>query len=179
MHRMNESLVQYHLACIEAVCDVMKPDFMTFAEDMSYNNGPMLSKGHFDTFLAPYYRRVVPELQRRGIPVLVDTDGDLTQMIPWLKSVGVQGILPLERQAGVDVNACLLYTSGVRCEPAAQAGRDGLSKAQPLPHEHLRQHCLRPPYQMCIRDSSCIDWCLVEGKGVNRFAYPFQQDLVY
>ena len=26
-------------------------------------------------------------------------------MIPWLKSVGVQGILPLERQAGVDVNA--------------------------------------------------------------------------
>lgn len=105
MHRMNESLVQYHLACIEAVCDVIKPDFMTFAEDMSYNNGPMLSKQHFETFLAPYYRRVVPELQRRDIPVLVDTDGDVTQMIPWLKSVGIQGILPLERQAGVDVNA--------------------------------------------------------------------------
>ena len=105
MHQMNETLTQYHLSCIEAVCDILKPDFMTFAEDMSYNNGPMLSKSHFDEFLAPYYRRVIPELIRRDIPVLVDTDGDVTKMIPWLKSVGVQGILPLERQAGVDVNA--------------------------------------------------------------------------
>ena len=32
-------------------------DFMTFGEDMSYNNGPMLSKECFDTFLLPYYRR--------------------------------------------------------------------------------------------------------------------------
>lgn len=105
MHRMNEDLTRYHLACIEAVCEVMTPDFMTFAEDMSYNLGPMLSKAHFDQFLAPYYRRVVPELKARDIPVLVDTDGDLTQMIPWLLGVGVEGILPLERQAGVDVNA--------------------------------------------------------------------------
>ena len=27
---------------------------------------------------------------------------------------------------------------------AAQADRHGLPEAQPLPHEHLRQHCLRP-----------------------------------
>ena len=37
---------------------------MTFAEDMSYNHGPMLSKALFDEFLAPYYRRLVPRLAR-------------------------------------------------------------------------------------------------------------------
>jgi len=27
---------------------------------MSYNNGPMISERHFDEFIAPYYRQVVP-----------------------------------------------------------------------------------------------------------------------
>ena len=104
MHRINEDLADYHLRCIEAFCEVCTPDFMTFAEDMSYNHGPMLSKAMFDEFLAPYYRRVVPELERRGIAPLIDSDGDVEPMIPWLESAGLRGILPLERMAGVDVD---------------------------------------------------------------------------
>jgi len=34
--------------------------------------------------------------------VLVDTDGDVTNLVPWLIDNGVDGVLPLERQAGVD-----------------------------------------------------------------------------
>ena len=37
-----------------------------------------------------------------GARVLVDTDGDVTAMVGWLSGVGVEGVLPLERQAGVD-----------------------------------------------------------------------------
>lgn len=37
------------------------------------------------------------------VNVLVDTDGQLEGMIPWLEEVGVQGVYPLERQSGVDV----------------------------------------------------------------------------
>src|ERR1039457_3754801 len=33
---------------------------------------------------------------------VVDTDGDVTKLVPWLQSVGVEGVLPLERQAGGD-----------------------------------------------------------------------------
>jgi uroporphyrinogen-III decarboxylase len=76
---------------------------MTFAEDMSYNHGPMLSKDAFDEFLAPYYREIVPELTKQGITPIVDSDGQVEPMIPWLEEVGLQGILPLERMAGVDV----------------------------------------------------------------------------
>jgi len=103
IHRMNEELVEHHLRMLDAYCAVLTPDFMTFAEDMSYNHGPMLSKDMFDEFCAPYYRRVVPELKRRGILPLVDSDGDVTELIPWLEDVGIEGILPLERMAGVDV----------------------------------------------------------------------------
>lgn len=104
MHRINRELTAYNLQWIEEYCDrVGTPQFMTFAEDMSYNHGPMCSKELFDEFLAPYYNQIVPVLKERGIRVFVDSDGDVTTLIPWLKEVGVEGILPLERMAGVDV----------------------------------------------------------------------------
>lgn len=104
MHRMNNDLVEFNLRTLDAFCEqVCVPQFMTIAEDMSYNHGPMVSKELFDVFLAPYYQRLVPALRERGIRVLVDSDGDVTPLIPWLKEVGVEGILPLERMAGVDV----------------------------------------------------------------------------
>ena len=103
MHRMNGDLLEFNLRALEEFCSVITPEFMTFAEDMSYNHGPMLSKAAFEEFLAPYYRRIVPELRRRGIRVFVDSDGDVTPLIGWFEEVGVEGILPLERMAGVDV----------------------------------------------------------------------------
>jgi len=78
------------------------PTFMTIAEDMSYNHGPMISKQTFDAFVAPYYRQLVPRLMERDIMPFVDTDGDVTLLVPWLEAVGVNGVLPLERQAKVD-----------------------------------------------------------------------------
>jgi uroporphyrinogen-III decarboxylase len=63
----------------------------------------MLSKAAFDEFLAPCYRRIVPALKERGILPMVDSDGDVTTLIPWLEEVGLEGLLPLERMAGVDV----------------------------------------------------------------------------
>jgi len=75
---------------------------MTIAEDMSYNHGPMISKRTFDEFVAPYYRQLLPRLQERQIPLVMDTDGDVTLLVPWLKELGIAGVLPIERQAGVD-----------------------------------------------------------------------------
>jgi hypothetical protein len=104
MHRMNRELLEYNLRLLDGFCEqVCVPQFMTVAEDMSYNHGPMLSKALFDEFLAPYYKPLVAALRERGIRVFVDSDGDVEPLIPWLKEVGVEGILPLERMAGVDV----------------------------------------------------------------------------
>jgi hypothetical protein len=103
LHRINADLADWMLRLIDRVCDFCVPDFMTFAEDMSYNHGPMLSEEQFDTFLLPYYHRVIPRLRERGILPIVDSDGDITRAVPWFERAGLGGILPLERQAGVDV----------------------------------------------------------------------------
>jgi len=102
IHQMNQDLADFNVRLIEQIQQACVPTFVTIAEDMSYNHGPMLSERHFDEFLAPYYRQVVPRLLELGIIPIVDTDGDVTQMVPWLQRVGIRGVLPLERQAGVD-----------------------------------------------------------------------------
>lgn len=102
-HRILDDLADFQLRQLEKIYSVCTPEFMTFAEDMSYNHGPMLSKSMFDEFLAPYYRRVIPFIRSHGTRVIVDSDGDVTKMVPWLESVGINGILPLEYQAGVDI----------------------------------------------------------------------------
>ena len=61
----------------------------------------MLSKELFEEFLKPYYLKVIPVLEEYNITPIIDTDGDMTKMIPWLQEVGIRGVLPLERQAGV------------------------------------------------------------------------------
>ncbi len=82
-------------------------DFMSFAEDMSYNNGPMISHSLFDEFLAPFYRKVIPVIHEYGVPVFIDSDGDITMALDWYAEVGADGMFPLERQAGVDVSVYL------------------------------------------------------------------------
>ncbi len=102
IHRINEDLLRFNLGLIERMASVCVPTFMTLAEDMSYNHGPMISRQTFEAFLAPYYRKLVERLREFDISLIVDTDGDVTLMVPWLQEVGVTGVLPLERQAKVD-----------------------------------------------------------------------------
>ena len=102
VHRMNSDLLEFNLKLIQQMLKVCKPTFMTLAEDMSYNLGPMISQAVFDEFLAPYYRKLMVVLNENNIRLIIDTDGDVTLLVPWLESVGVTGVLPLERQAGVD-----------------------------------------------------------------------------
>ncbi len=104
MHRINRDLLAFNMNVLNAFCEtVCVPRFITLAEDMSYNHGPMLSEAAFDEFLAPCYEQLASAARDRGIRFLVDSDGDVTSLIPWLERVGVEGILPLERMAGVDV----------------------------------------------------------------------------
>jgi hypothetical protein len=103
MHRINRELLVFNLQALEALFPVLKPDFFGMPEDMSYNHGPMLSSEHFREFLLPYYRELTAYCKSQGVRVLVDSDGDVTEMVPWFLEAGIEGVYPLERQAGVDI----------------------------------------------------------------------------
>ena len=102
--RICDDYAEWLIKLLRYVFGRFRFDFMTFAEDMSYNNGPMLSKAMFDEFLAPYYKKVIAVAHEYGVPVIIDSDGDITLAVDWYASVGADGMLPLERKAGVDVS---------------------------------------------------------------------------
>ncbi len=105
MHRIIADMTAYHLRTVDEVMKIVRPDFMTWAEDFSYKHGPLISRATFDEFLAPYYRAVAAKLHEYDIPCIVDTDGDPTSAVPWFTDCGVDGLLPWEARAGCDVAA--------------------------------------------------------------------------
>ena len=112
-HRICEDLLEWQIAQVDALARYMKPDFMTIAEDMSYNHGPMLSEELFNEFIKPYYQRLIPEIKKHGTRVFVDSDGDVTRAVPWFRGAGVEGILPLDGDIDIFVGP-----SSFRVDPA-------------------------------------------------------------
>lgn len=102
LHKINQDLLEFNLGLLDEISKIGNPVFMTLAEDMSYNNGPMISKDLMDQFLSPYYEKLINRAREMDMLTIVDTDGDVTLLVPWMIENRVDGVLPLERQAGVD-----------------------------------------------------------------------------
>jgi len=87
----------------EEALSAVKPDYVDFAEDMSYKNGPHVSPRLFEEFIQPSYRKVTAFLRSKGVKVIaVDTDGDATLLLALLIEAGVNCLIPLEVAAGMD-----------------------------------------------------------------------------
>lgn len=81
-------------------------DSVMLWEDMCGKNGPVISPAMFREFMSPYYKELVSfvrddlEVPARG----VDTDGNMTLLIPLFVDAGINWLWPFEVQAGMDVN---------------------------------------------------------------------------
>ena len=103
LEQISTDLADFNMRALRGLFQVLKPEFIGYGEDMSYNHGPMLSRESFERFIAPHYKTLTKFTRENGVKTLIDTDGDVTEMIPWLLGCGADGIYPLERMAGVDV----------------------------------------------------------------------------
>lgn len=103
IHMICQDMIDFYMKTLDELFRTCVPDFMSFAEDMSYNRGPMVSEDVFAEFIRPYYQKITPVLRERSVKMLVDSDGDIHRLSGWFEDCGVDGFVPLERQAGTDV----------------------------------------------------------------------------
>lgn len=102
-------------------------------EDMCYKCGPLISPAMFREFMSPRYKRITEHACGLGIDlVFVDSDGDVSKLIPLWIDAGVNGIYPMEVAAGMDVvklrreyGRDLLMTGGIDKRVMA-LGRDAI-----------------------------------------------------
>jgi len=72
-------------------------EYALFWEDMCYRAGPLLSPKVFRETLVPNYRRITDLLKRYGVDVvIVDCDGDISQLVPLWLEAGVNTMFPIE-----------------------------------------------------------------------------------
>jgi hypothetical protein len=106
--RLVHAISEHHLRFLKKLYARIAPgvqfDFIFFWEDMSFKNGPLISPAMVREFILPYYRELTSFLKElTGCKVVVDSDGDVRKLIPLLIEAGVDGMLPFECAAGMDI----------------------------------------------------------------------------
>ncbi|GAA0275831.1 hypothetical protein GCM10008922_38060 [Faecalicatena contorta] len=104
LHAINDYILEIYRTKLLKVIDLVQPDVIYFMEDLSGKNGPMVSPDCFEEFVADYYRALIPLFKEHGVGnVFVDTDGDFVRLIPNFMDAGVDGFLPMDVNAGMDI----------------------------------------------------------------------------
>ncbi|NLO37577.1 MAG: hypothetical protein GX112_14685, partial [Clostridiaceae bacterium] len=104
LHAINEAILSVYTQQLPLLLELIPADVVYIMEDLSGKNGPMLSPELFDEFVGAYYARLVPILKANRVKhVFVDTDGDFMRLIPHFIRAGIDGFLPLDVNAGMDI----------------------------------------------------------------------------
>jgi len=128
VHDMMETSTELALAVLDHALDAAPLSTLFFWEDMCYRSGPLISPAMFRQFMLPRYRRITDLARSRGCDtIFVDSDGDVSQLIPLWLEAGLNGVYPMEVAAGMDVAALrreygrdLLMTGGIDKRALAQ-----------------------------------------------------------
>jgi len=94
----------YIVRLMENAFPFVIPDHVHFSEDMAYKAHPMIGPDMVREFLLPCYRQWGELLRRYDVPVYgIDSDGDVSTLIPIWIEAGVNVIDPMEVAAGIDL----------------------------------------------------------------------------
>ncbi|MCC7261679.1 MAG: hypothetical protein IT369_04060 [Candidatus Latescibacteria bacterium] len=101
-------MAEYQGRILERMLQGVQPDWIEFWEDMAYKTGSLISPEIYQRIFVPHYLRLI-ELIRKYAPedqtvLVLDSDGNLDELIPIWLDMGIDAILPMEVAAGMDVS---------------------------------------------------------------------------
>jgi len=106
IERMMEERADAIIAITTEVLKHTEIDVFWYWEDMAYNHASLIDPKLYRRFALKHYRRVNDWLRGQGIRHIgLDSDGQISELIPiWLES-GITQLWPFEVQSGMDVVA--------------------------------------------------------------------------
>jgi len=97
VHEILEFLSEFTKANLSLLLQHINFDFVKFWEDMAYINGSFVSPRVWKEFFAEPYRNVLEVVYNSGTDiVMVDCDGDISELIPLWLDVGINCPYPME-----------------------------------------------------------------------------------
>lgn len=99
-----ETFTDLWIAVYSEVLAEVEVDFVHIWEDISSGKGSMVSPAIMRRFMVPYYKKLTSFLKSSGVDIIiVDTDGDCSDIIPVFLEGGVTGLYPFEVDCGIDL----------------------------------------------------------------------------
>lgn len=132
VEEMMDAMVELFLSLCDELFTDYVPDAVCLWEDMAYKTASLLGVRQVREFMLPRYRVMTQKLREKGVPfILLDSDGCIRDLIPLWLEAGIDGVVPMEANAEMDVAAyraqypTLLMMGGVD-KRALAFGRDAI-----------------------------------------------------
>lgn len=104
LHEAASDLTQCILAVLDRGLRGLQYDFALLWEDMAYKTASLISPQHYRELFLPHYKKITDRLREAGVDVIMlDSDGNVEELIPCWLEVGINFIYPMEVAAGMDV----------------------------------------------------------------------------
>jgi len=104
IHDIQKTFTDLWIAVYEEVLSQTDVDLFFIWEDVSGNKGSLISPASIKEFMLPYYKRLTAFLKEHGVDIImVDTDGDCFNIIPFFIEGGVTAMMPIEVSCGMDL----------------------------------------------------------------------------
>lgn len=104
VEEMMDAIADFTIAMLDGILAHTDIDCYGFWEDMAYKTGPLISPEMVRRYMLPRYRRVVEFVRSKGVEFIsLDSDGDISSLIPVWLDAGINILYPFEVQAGMDV----------------------------------------------------------------------------
>ena len=101
---MMDADADFIIAMMDQILDYTDIDLFVFWEDMCYKTSSLISPEMTRKFMLPRYRRVTEFLRSRGVELIgVDSDGNISPLIPVWLDAGINLLYPWETQCGLDI----------------------------------------------------------------------------
>lgn len=104
LNEMLDFILDTTISFWEHILEKVEVDLVLINEDMAFKGGPLFSLDSFKELLEPRYGKLTDFLKKYKIKnIFVDSDGDMTSLIPLLLKSGVNGLLPFEVTGTMDL----------------------------------------------------------------------------
>lgn len=137
-------------------------DAFFFGNDFGTQLDLMLSLGHFDRFILPWFRRLTEAARRRGLQVILHSCGSIHRVIPRLIEAGVNALHPLQARAARmdaatlarDFGGRIAFLGGVDTQRVLNQGTPAEVKAEVRRVKELLGACLvvSPSHEALLPD---------------------------
>ena len=102
VHKLARLVTEYCRDLIDLAADV-GVHAIVMDDDLADKHNPMISPRHYAEFVQPYHTELVAHAHDLGMKVVLHSDGNVWPLLDQMAATGIDGINPLEPEAGMDL----------------------------------------------------------------------------